>query len=215
MLKFLITLTVLMTATVAQAAYSRLQNIKLPSQSVLEHRIVTPLASSTAAILNGHAGATSATPVTVTSFIAQPDVARNIVVTPGGTTADVKAGDVVVTGRDEKGNSISEAFTFADNASAAVTGNKAFKTVTSILFPAEDSPYGATWKVGTGDKLGLRNCLAGDGYVIKGLVDGSVLTGITVAANSSVASLNTFIPNPASNGSRVFDVMYIQNFLCP
>lgn len=213
---FFICMALMFTAMTANANFDRRpQNIKLPTQYMIEHqRISAPATASATLVLSAYAGDTSGAGATTTTFLAQPDVARNLVVTPGSTTADVKAGSVVISGKNIRGESISESFVFIDNQSSAVTGNKAFKTVTSITFPAEDSPYGATWSVGTGTKLGINKCLAAAGYYIKGLVDGADLTGSTVAAGASAIESNTVIPNPAPNSSRVFDLMFVQNWVC-
>src|SRR5262245_13016458 len=92
--------------------------------------------ASTTLLKTGVATSSSAT-TSVTTFDAQPDYARNLVITPGGTTGDVPAGDVVVTGTNIRGEIITESFTFAANASTATTGSKAFKTVTSVVFPIQ------------------------------------------------------------------------------
>ncbi len=214
-MKFIIGLVMLMLTVTSHAQWLRsTQNLKLPNQEVLDHYTVTPATAGASTILSANAGSGSASTATVSTFSGQPDVPRNIVVTPVGTTADVAAGNVVVNGRDANGNTITENLAFLANASTATTGSKAFKTITSIVFPGEDSPFGAQWDVGYGDKLGVNRCMDGAGYLIKGLVDGVVLTGTTVATSSTVVSDNTVIPNPAANGARKFDLLYIQNFRC-
>jgi hypothetical protein len=216
-MKFVLSFFLLLITMTAQAQWYRFpQDVKLPSQQVfqVDYTAVAPVTASTTRILNANQAATSAAAVTVTSFTAQPDVSRNLVVTPAGTTADIPTGDVVITGTDIRGHVISETFSFTANDTLAQTGSKAFKTVTSILFPGEDSPYGAKWSVGIGDKLGLSRCMDGTGWVDRGLVDEVALTGITAAANSTVVSNNTYIPNPAANSSRKFRVFYNQNYRC-
>lgn len=99
--------------------------------------------------------ATSATVTTVvTADITNPPCPRNLVITPGGVTADVKAGNVTVTGTNINDEVITEVFAFLENATAATVGAKAFKTVTSISAPSQDGA-GATYRVDTGDKLGM------------------------------------------------------------
>ena len=98
-------------------------------------------------ILNDQATSTAITVVPEQSLAAQPAYPRRLVVTPGGTTADVKAGNVVIKGTDWEGVAISENFAFLDNASTATNGTKRFKTVTEITFPVQDGA-GATWDVG-------------------------------------------------------------------
>lgn len=210
-------LCLLLGVTLAQNAFSvqRLpQDIKLPSQKVLEYElIVDPVALDDNGILDDSAGAGAAASVTVSSFLGQPDYPRNIVVTPGGTTADVRAGDVTVTGTDAKGSVISETFSFLANASTVVVGAKAFKTVTSVVFPLEDSPYGATWDVGWGDKFGLDKCLDSSAFVIKSFI-GSTSETLTVTASASALSSNGFTPTNVANGTRDYEVLYVQNYRC-
>lgn len=215
-MKMLFLFLALFAVTEAIGAPSRLSNdIKLPSQKMIEYEIISnAVALDDNGIIDDNAGAgATAAGVLVSSFLAQPDLPRNIVVTPGGTTNDVKAGDVVVTGTNYRGQSISETFTFAANASAAVVGAKAFKTVTSILFPQEDSPYGATWDVGWGDKLGLSKCMDSSAFVIKSFI-GSTSETITATASASALESNGFTPSNVANGSRDYEILYIQNYLC-
>ena len=216
LISMLVLSIMLVFSTTASGAYKPYQQkAKFPSQWLLEKTSsVDVVTAGSANVLLNNAGATAALPVTVTTFLAQPDYARNLVVTPTGTTADVAAGDVVIVGKDIHGNTISESFTFLADASTAVTGNKAFKSITSITIPAEASPYGATWSVGFGAKLGLNGCLDGAGWYLKGLVDGADLTGSTVAASATDVSSNTIIPNPAPNGSRDFDLLFFPNYKC-
>lgn len=196
------------------ASYQRMPlNVKLPSQEVLEHYTVTPQLASNPYV-NDYAGSTASLPVTLTTFASQPDTARNLVVTPGGTTGDVEAGNVTIAGWDAQGKAISEDFAFLADASTPVTGNKAFSKITSITFPAESNSNGATWDITPGNKLGLPKCLDGSGFYIKGMVDKAALTGETLAVNASTLSGNTVIPNPLPDGTRVFDFLYVQNFRC-
>jgi len=210
-------LCLLLGVIFAQNAFSvqRLpQDIKLPSQKVLEYEIISDLvALDDNGILDDNAGAGASASVTVSTFLAQPDYPRNIVVTPGGTTADVRAGDVTVNGTDAKGSAISETFSFLANASTVVVGAKAFKTVTSVVFPLEDSPYGATWDVGWGDKIGLDKCLDSTAFVIKAFI-GSTAETITTTASATVLSSNGFTPTNVANGTRDYEILYIQNYRC-
>lgn len=206
----------LFTSTAHGAYKPNYQKNKFPSQWLLEKTSSdAPIAASTVNVLSVNEGSsTGATTPTVTSFLAQPDVPRNLVITPSGTTADVAAGNVVVSGTDIHDNAISESFVFAANASTATTGSKAFKTISSVLFPAEDSPFNAVWSIGVGAKLGLGGCLDGAGWYLKGLVDGVDLTGSTVAADNDEVSKNTVIPNPAPDAARDFDLMFFPNYKC-
>ncbi len=103
----------------------------------------------------GQATSGSATTV-VTSFLnsGTPDFARNVTVTPGGTTTDVAAGDITVVGLDIYGAVLTETIAITANASTIVSGVKAFASLTSVTFPIQDGA-GATYDIGTGQALGL------------------------------------------------------------
>lgn len=91
---------------------------------------------------------------TVTVFLNPIDVPRTIDITPGGTTADVPAGDIIVTGTNYLDEVITEAFTLTANQATLEAGLKAFKTITSVVIPIQDGA-GATYDVGWGNTLGL------------------------------------------------------------
>ncbi len=210
----LFSLITLFFMTEAHAVQRMPQDIKLPSQKMLEYDIIeNAVALDDNGILDDHAGAGAAASVTVTTFLAQPDLPRNIVVTPTGTTADIKAGNVVVSGTNASGGLISETFVITDNLATAVVGTKAFKTVTSISLPLEDSPYGGTWDVGWGDKLGLSKCLDSTALIIKSFI---TATAETITATSSATALesNGFTPTNVANGTRDYEILYVQNFRC-
>jgi hypothetical protein len=171
--------------------------------------LVDLAAADTNDILAAQATSASVT-TTVTSFLAQPAVPRNIVITPGGTTGDVPAGDITVTGTNIKGEAISETFTLSANQSSASTGSKAFATVTSIVFPVQDGA-GATYDVGFGVKIGLPTTMPA-ASVIDCYVDGvRESTAATVAFSTTAVESNTVQTNTAPNGSRDFIILYIPN----
>ena len=153
--------------------------------------------------------ATSASVITtVTSFLAQPDFARKITVTPGGTTADVPAGDVTITGTNIRGEVITDTITFAANASTVGTTLKAFKTVTSVVFPIQDGAA-ATYDIGVNDALGLDRCMTAD-EVQSASMDGTYeATRPTVTYHASDVSKNTVTPNTALDASKDLRVVYI------
>lgn len=158
-----------------------------------------PVAIDADRILNDQA--TSASVVTtVTSFLAQPDFARKITVTPGGTTTDVPAGDVTITGTNIRDEEITDTITFAANATAAGSTTKAFKTVTEIEFPIQDGA-GATYDVGVSDALGLDRCMNGDEVVLVTIDGVQETTRPTVTANSTDVSKNTIDSNTALDAS--------------
>lgn len=91
--------------------------------------------------------ATSGAPTVVTAFDEQPTVPAIIVFTPGGVTADNKAGDIIVVGTDFEGTAQTENVTITDNIATPVQTVNPYATVTSITFPLMDGA-GATWDVG-------------------------------------------------------------------
>lgn len=196
------------------------RDAKFPTQQMVEKQTFTDaLASNAGGIKNaGYAGPTSAAAVTLTTFDAQPDVPRTLSVTPGGTTGDVEACVVTISGTDIFGGSISETFTFAANATGKVTGFKAFASVTSAVWPAncESGGFAATWSIGTEAALGLKRCVTNAGDYFFSLLNGAKeATGPTIhsSGNSSVAS-NTVVFNGSLDGSNDFILYFMQNYQC-
>jgi len=169
-----------------------------------------PAVGSATYFLSGQATSASVvTTVLAASMLnsATPDYARNVVITPGGTTADVPAGDVTVTGLNIYGVTITETFTFAANASGAVTGNKAFASITSVAFPIQDGGA-ATYSVGTGAKLGLGRCFPVAPMVLQSKANGTVEgTAPTLAIDVDDVCSNTIQFNTALNGSDMETVI--------
>jgi hypothetical protein len=146
--------------------------------------------------------ATSASVVTtVTTFLAQPDFARIISITPGGTTTDVAEGNITVTGTNIRDEVISENVAIAANATGAVYTTKAFKTVTSVAFPAQDGA-GATFDIGVTDALGLDRCMDGNNVILATMDGVYETTRPTVTSHATDVSKNTIDPNTALNASK-------------
>ena len=192
---------------------------KFPTQQMIEKQTISnPAAAGSADVLSANAGNTSAAAATVSSFVAQPDVSRNLVITPGGTTADVATCQVVVSGTNLQGDSMSESFAFGNDQSAAVTGSLAFKTVSSVVFPAncEDGGFAATWSIGFGEKLGVSHCMEKVGHILFSTLNGSkegTAPTMAVGAGTSVQGV-TADYNGTMNGSNDFELFFIQNFRC-
>ena len=209
----------LLISTSAQAQVRAIyRDSKLPTQQMVEKQTITnPAAAGTTQVLSANAGATSAAVATVTTFVAQPDVPRNLVITPGGTTGDVESCVIVVAGTSIKNRAISENFTFLADASTAQTGSKAFKTITSVTFPANSGSGGfaATWSVGYGEKLGVKECMGGAGHIFFSTLNGAKeATAPTMAVSASAVESNTADFNGTMNGSNDFELFFIQNFGC-
>ena len=194
------------------------QDVKLPNQAVLEKQTISnPAVAGTADILSAFAGNTAAAAVTRTTFVAQPDVPRNLVITPATSTVDVGGGTIVVTGTDFFNNTITENFFFTDEDSGATTGIKAFKTVTSVLFPAnlEKGSFAATWSIGWGEKIGLKRCMNYAGDFVFSTIDGAYeATRATVLADATAVSLTTADFNGTMNGVSDFQAFFIQSVRC-
>lgn len=152
--------------------------------------------------------ASSASVVTNITPTAQPDFARIISVTPGGTTADVKAGSYVLTGTDIRGNAITDTLTFADNDTVKQVSIKAFKTVTNLLVPIQDGA-GATFSIGVEDGLGLDRCMS-EAAVTNAYIDGvRETTAATVTFHATDISKNTVDPNTALNAAKNLTAIYV------
>lgn len=111
-----------------------------------------PAVASANALLTAATLTTSG--VTTQTPTAQPDVPRNITFTLAGTTANIGAGSAVITGTNVEGATITESVTVTAATGGLLSGNKAFKTVTSILYPATTGA-GVTASIGYGSKLGI------------------------------------------------------------
>lgn len=213
-------LVILLSASFSEAFPQRFdQEIKLPPsvQTVLQHDTITaPILAATNYVKTTYAGPTSAAALDLTSFTHQPDVPRNLTITPTGTTGDLESCVIVVTGTDILGHSITENFTFAADASTAQTGSKAFKTVTNINWPAncESGGFGTTWIVGVGSKLGVKRCTKNAGAFGWAVFDGATETPGTYASSASVVSSNTYTPSGTMNGAKDVELYYSQNFAC-
>lgn len=194
------------------------RDFKMASQAMLERQSFgAPIVATTNYIKTTYAGPTSAAAVTLSSFTHQPDVPRNLTITPTGTTADVESCAIVVTGTNYLNKVITETFTFSADASTAQTGSKAFKTVTSVLWPAncESGGFAATWIIGVGEKIGLKSCMANAGDWVWSEVGGVYeTTRATIAADASHVESNTADFNGTMDGTAVFLGFFVQNFAC-
>lgn len=152
--------------------------------------------------------ATSNSTTTTITPSAQPDFARVITVTPGGTTADVAAGSYVVTGTNIRGEAMTETLTFLANATGAQTTTKAFKTVTNVLCPIQDGAS-ATFSIGVGDALGLDRCMS-EAAVLAFFTDGVLeTTAATVTFSATDVALNTADPNTSLANTKHFAAIFV------
>ncbi len=182
----------------------------LCARAFLAHFQVAAALATVASATGIHAAITcSATlTTTVTTAITNPSVPRNITATAGGTAIDIKAVQVTITGTNYADKVITETLpVFTVDTAGTVTGNKAFKTVTSISIPAMDGA-GATVAIGFGEKLGLPYMLAHDTVFATYLDNVKEGTAPTVAVSATAIESNTIDLN-SSLASKVVDVYLI------
>lgn len=190
------------------------QDIKLPTQAMLEHQTFTRPGASNPAYMISANSLSNGVAASLSTFLAQPDFARNIVLRFGSSTGAVGSGTAVVTGLNIFGQTITENFTIASGQSGDVAGNKAFKSISLVTIPAPNAP-GATISVGFGNKLGTKRCAdrAGD-YVFSEFGGVYSLTRGVFAVNSTLIESNTFLPNSTLNGDSNVEFFFIQNYRC-
>lgn len=145
------------------------------------------------------------TVVLLASILAQPDVPRQLEILPGGVTADVPAGDIVVEGTDISGKVITENVTLLANQSSAEVSVLAFATVTKITFPIQDGA-GATYDVGTGAKVGLPH-IVGSNYRDASLFDGSTDAG-TWTYDADELEKNVYAAAGTFDGAKILELKY-------
>lgn len=216
-MKMLIQIFLLFTLSMAaNSAVRRFsQDAKLPTQQMIEKQdIDDAILADVDYVLNDTNPTSTTATTTVSSFLNQPDVCRALSITPGGTTADVPAGDITINGTNYWNDSISEAFTLAANQTTIAHGTKAFCSVTSIVFPAQDGAD-ATYDVGVNDVLGLKRCMDNTGALIYTAFDGVYeSTRATITSHATTIELNTIDINGTLDGAKDINAYFMQNFRC-
>jgi hypothetical protein len=141
----------------------------------------------------------------ITTNIINPAIPRNITATAGGTATDIAAIQVVIKGTNFADEEISETLpAFTVDTAGTVTGNKAFKTVTSITIPAH-SGVSATTSIGVGSKLGLPYKLAHNTIDAVYFDNAKESTAPTVTVSSEAIESNTVVLATALSG-KVVDI---------
>jgi hypothetical protein len=164
-----------------------------------------PAAAAEDGVVAGGPVATSDSEVTtVTTGITNPDYPRNVVINPDGTTADVAAGNITVVGTNIADEAISEDIAVVENQAhdTLSAGALAFKTITSISIPIQDGA-GATFHIGTGDKLGMPYMLAANTVLVAALNGVREGTAPTVDGDDDEVEKNTVDLNSALDGNQV------------
>lgn len=170
--------------------------------------IGSPAVGATTAIHAAAAVLASGGPQVITTGITNPDVPRNVTATAGGTSGDVKAVQVTVTGTNINDEVITETLpAFTVDTTGTVTGSKAFKTITSYSVPAMDGT-GATVAIGTGAKLGLPVKRSRD-TVLRATFNGvRESTHPTVVFDSDEVEKNMVTLSSSLDGSAVIVDLY-------
>ena len=165
----------------------------------------TAAQASADAANNVHVSVTMTTAAqTITAGITQPTCPRCLSVTGGAQ----QTGVVTINGTDVNDTPISEDFTMIS--STLIPGTKAFKTVTSIVYPAYTVDATKTCVVGDSDILGLPLMLPSATCIYATYVNGTLeATAATVTVSTTVASSNTLDPNSALAGTAVYILGYI------
>jgi len=140
-------------------------------------------------------------PVSLTTFDGQPDVPRNVLVTPSGAVT----GSLKITGVDIAGSSINENLTWNSSTDAKSTV-KSFKTVTKVE-GTFTQPTLRTLKIGTGTALGLNTILPYNTTLLVA-VNSAKFGDFTVHTNVAVLSENTItIASPGGNDVVVYYIV--------
>jgi len=166
--------------------------------------------SKTSAALPDAAGTVTFTPDgALTGGV--PDLPRNVVITVTHASAVVAASGVI-TGTDEYGSPITEAWSVtAGTTSKVFTGAVAFAVVSSVTYVTGADATTNTFIMGTGKVLGLS--LPADAPVIVAELSGgtAVTNGVLVAASttSNEDTRGTYTPNGTPNGTLDFSIWYI------
>ena len=146
--------------------------------------------------------------------ITQPDVPRVLIVKPAGTAGDVGAGVVVITGTNVEGATISENFALTDGATTAITGKKAFKSITNVHLPSGDGTFAGTISIGIGNALGTYHRLFPSNTTVKVVKDDGTTrsldtTPAITSANEKYIELNTITPATVPTGLLFYHIYYI------
>lgn len=207
-------ITLFCTNAISNAAIQpNYRDIKLPTQQMIELQTVVAPAAASATVMKALTATSNSVTTNISTFLAQPDVARNIVLTTGGTTASCGPVTAVVTGTNILGASISENFTITSAQNGATTGAKAFASVSNVALPAMQST-GCTVSVGVGTKLGMKRCMASAAYFNHAAIGGvKEATAPTVVASASAVESNTATLSTTLNGTDVL-LFFMQNFQC-
>lgn len=147
----------------------------------------------------------TASPQTLTTFVAQPDFARTIRIKASAVGDNGLT--VTINGTDLRGTVITEDVVIAAYGTAQDTV-KAFKTITSVVMPAEVG--GSNISVGYGAQLGLDRIVLEDSAVYS-TVDTVKDTTVAVISDGATIAANTVLFATALANTKTFVVGYFAN----
>jgi hypothetical protein len=137
----------------------------------------------------------------ITTGITNPDFPRVLVIDSDGAAT----GNVVIIGTNIRGEAITD--TIALNGTNAVTGVKAFKTVTSIQVPVKAAAE-SVW-VGWGDKLGLQSIPVSTTVISEVSNNAADVGGAVLTRDSDEIEKCLYDPTTECNASADKGVVYI------
>lgn len=190
------------------------RDLKLPGQVMVEKQTISiPLLANTTRLKALTATSASVT-TNISTFLAQPDVPRNITITTGGTTTDCKAATVTVTGTNIFGATITEGLSVTADQAGTSTGAKAFRSISQVSVPAQDGA-GCTYSIGVGNALGLKRCMEKAGHLLMSTFNGVYeSTRATCVADNDEVEKNTCTINGTLDGAKDVEIFFFQNFGC-
>jgi len=150
---------------------------------------------------------------TITTGFTDPDVPRVLTVKPSGTAGAIGTGLVIVSGTNIEGADITDSFRLVDGNTTAITGKKAFKTVTSVRIPVMDA-VGASISIGTANILGINHRLYDQNTTCKivqdtGSARTSQATPTITDADEQYIEKNLVTPATTPDGTTFLTIYYI------
>ena len=181
---------------------------------IQEQTWAAPAADSTKNIFSIATLGTSAAVTITAGQLTAPDFPRTICVYATGSASHISATQCIIAGTDIDDNSISDKITaFAVNTVSTVYSTKAFKTITSVVVPAQ-SAKSVQIGIGGGPSLGLdRKCKGGMDALVgawKGTT-GEAATATAGTSSSATISLGTINFSTAYDGSSTYGCWYVTN----
>ena len=170
----------------------------LAAASIMKYT-VTPLVNDTVYVKAAFTLLAGAQPGIVAG-ITSPDVPRNVVI----TTSANQAGNVVIHGTDYADTVVTD--TIAEGNTTTTAGVVAFKTITSIDYPARSNPAD-TVSVGLGVLIGMPVALNDTNRLISHQFYGTVDAGSMTA--SATLSLCVYTVAGTMNGVKKVELWFI------